>query len=114
VPAGSRAAVLRALRGAQARPTGTIALVFDAPRGRLDEAELELLREQARLALEHLGPEAPQQRLSPVLRALGTASGAWALPIPLEDGEVLVVPRLSALARLQDFQSEIEVARKSP
>jgi len=32
------------------------------------------------------------------------------LPIALDADEVLVIPRLSALARLQDFRSEVERA----
>jgi hypothetical protein len=107
VPAGSRAARLRSLRGAQIRPSGTIALVFAAARGALDEVELELLREQARRARVHLAPDAPQR---PWLEAIGAARAGWELPIALEADEVLVIPRLSALARLQDFHSEIEEA----
>jgi hypothetical protein len=109
VPAGARAAVLRSLRGAQTRPSSTIALVFDAPQGALDKTELELLRDQARLAVAHLAPDAPQR---PWLDALGAARAAWELPIALEAGEVLVIPRLSALARLKDFHSEVELAGK--
>src|ERR1019366_4447794 len=110
VPAGSRAAMLRSLRGAQARPSGTIALVFDAPPGALDEVELELLREQARRALAHLGPGAPQR---PWLEALGAVRANWELPIALDPNDVLVIPRLSALARLQDFHSEVGLAGTS-
>jgi len=110
VPAGSRAAMLRSLRGAQARPSGTIALVFDAPQGALDEVELELLREQARRALAHLGPGAPQR---PWLEALGAVRATWELPIALDPNDVLVIPRLSALARLQDFHSEVGLAGTS-
>jgi hypothetical protein len=104
VPAGSRAARLRSLRGAQIRPSGTIALVFAAARGALDEVELELLREQARRARIRLAPDAPQR---PWLEAIGAAPAGWELPIALDADEVLVVPRLSALARLQDFHAEI-------
>jgi len=107
VPAGSRAARLRSLRGAQVRPSGTIALVFAAARGALDEVELERLREQARRLRVHLAPDAPQRLW---LEAIGAAPADWELPIGLDADEVLVIPRLSALARLQDFHSEIAAA----
>jgi len=110
VPAASRAARLRSLRRAQTRPSGTIALVFGASRGALDEAELDLLRQQARRALAHLAPEAPPR---PWLDALSVAPASWELPIALGADEVLVIPRLSALARLQEFHSELEVAAAS-
>jgi hypothetical protein len=107
VPRGSRTALLRSLRGAQARPSSTIALVFGAPRGALDEAELERLREQAGRALAHLAADAPQRSW---LEALGAAPAGWELPLTFDPDEVLVIPRLSALARLQDFHSEIDLA----
>jgi hypothetical protein len=107
VPASSRTALIQSLREAQVRPSGTIALVFDASRGTLDAAELELLRHQARRALAHLPPDAPPRRW---LDALGAAQADWELPIALDAGEVLVIPRLSALARLRDFASEVEHA----
>jgi len=109
LPASARPALLRSLRGTQARPSGTIALVFDAPRGMVDANELELLHDEAREALVHLAPNALQR---PWLEALVAARADWALPIPLDADEVLVIPRLSALARLQDFHSEVELARK--
>jgi hypothetical protein len=111
VPAGSRAALLGSLREAQTRPSGTIALVFGAPKGELDEADLALLHEQARRALAHLAPDALQR---PWFDALGAARASWELPIALGYNEVLVIPRLSALARLQDFHSEVEHAGRSP
>jgi hypothetical protein len=104
VPAGSREALLRSLREAQTRPSSTIALIFGASRGALDAAELELLRDQARVALAHLPAGAPQR---PWLDALCVAKASWELPVRLDADEVLVVPRLSALARLQDFRSEV-------
>jgi hypothetical protein len=110
VPAGSREALLRSMREAEIRPSGTIALVFGAPRGELDEAELALLREQARRALAHLAADAPQR---PWLEALGAARAVWELQIALDADEVLVIPRLGALARLQDFHSEVEHAGTS-
>ena len=76
----------------------------------LDEVELELLREQARRALAHLGPGAPQR---PWLEALGAVRANWELPIALDPNDVLVIPRLSALARLQDFHSEVGLAGTS-
>jgi hypothetical protein len=110
VPGASHAALLRSLRGAQTRPSGTIALVFGAPSGALDEAELDLLREQARRALTHLAPDAPQR---PWLDAIGAVRAGWALPVALDADEVLVIPRLSALARLQEFHSEVDLAGAS-
>jgi hypothetical protein len=107
VPAGSRSALLRSLREAQTRPLGAIALVFGEPRGALDEAELGPLRDQARLARAHLAANAPQRAW---LDALSGARAGWELPIALDADEVLVIPRLSALARLQDFHSEVELA----
>jgi hypothetical protein len=104
VPAGSRAALLQSLRGAQTRPSSTIALVFGAPRGALDEAELNLLHDGARTALAHLPPDSPQRFW---LDALVAAGASWELPIAFDADEVLVIPRLSALARLQEFQAEV-------
>jgi hypothetical protein len=105
VSASSRPTLLRSLREAQRRPSGTVAMVFDATRGALDEAELELLRQEARQALRHLAPDAPQR---PWLEALCAARADWELPITLDAAQLLVVPRLSALARLREFASEIE------
>lgn len=104
VPASSRAVVLQALRRVQTRPSGTIALVFAAPRGTLDEAELERLREQARAAMAHLPPDSTQRSW---LDALTAARPSWELPLAFEADEILVVPRLSAMARLQDFREEV-------
>jgi hypothetical protein len=107
VPAGSRTLLLRSLRETQTRPSGTIALVFGASRGTLDEAELDLLRQQARRALAHVAQDTPRRSW---LAALVAARADWELPIVLDADELLVIPRLSALARLQDFDSEIERA----
>jgi len=107
VPASSRAVLLRSLQDAQTRPAGTIALVYGAPRGTLDETELELLRQQARRVTGHLAPDTPRRSR---IDALVATSADWALPIGLDPDEVLVIPRLSALARLRDFDSEIERA----
>jgi hypothetical protein len=107
VPARSRAALLRSLREAQTRPSGTIALVYSAPRGALDETELQQLREQASQAVTHLPQDAPQRAW---LDALGAAQGEWELPVAFRADEVLVIPRLSALARLQDFRAEVDAA----
>ena len=107
VAANSRSSLLRALREAQPRPSSTLAMVFGATRGTLDETELDSLRQQARRALADLASDAPQR---PWLEALGAARAQWELPIALDADEVLVIPRLSALARLQDFASEIERA----
>jgi hypothetical protein len=107
VPASSRTVLLRSLRETQTRPASTIALVFGASRGTLDERELDLLRQQARRVLAHLAPDTPRRSW---LDALGAARADWELPIALDADEVLVIPRLSALARAQDFDSEIEAA----
>ncbi len=107
VPATSRAALLRSLRAAQSQPSRTIALVFDAAGGTLDEGRVERLREQARAALVRLPAGAPARSW---LDALATAPSRWALPIALGADEVLVVPRLSALARMQEFRAELDLA----
>ncbi|HLK35831.1 MAG TPA: hypothetical protein VKU41_03695 [Polyangiaceae bacterium] len=104
-PPSSRTALVRSLRTAQRRPSSAVAIVFDAARGTLDGTELDLLRREARRAMEPLGPDAPQR---PWLEAVAGAQATWELPIDLEPGELLVVPRLSALARLADFTSEVE------
>ena len=103
-PPSSRAALLRSLGETQTRPASTIALVFGASRGTLDESELDLLRQQARRVLAHLAPNTPRRAW---LDALSVAPSGWALPIVLDADEVLVVPRLGALARLQDFDVEV-------
>jgi hypothetical protein len=105
--AGSRQALLRALREAQPRPYGTVAMVFDATRGTLDPAELDLLRREALRSMETLAPGAPQRSW---IEAIGAARADWQLPIVLDEDELLVIPRLSALARLEDFASEVERA----
>jgi hypothetical protein len=105
--AGSREPLLRALREAQLRPSSTLAVVFGAPRGRLEAAELEPLRREALRALGDLAHDSPRR---PWLEALAAARADWELPIALDDDQVLVIPRLSALARLQDFTSEVERA----
>jgi hypothetical protein len=107
--AASRASLLPSLREAQTRPSSTIALVFAASQGVLDEALLAKVREQARRAATHLPEGAP---LRPWLEALAAAQPAWALPIALDPDEVLVIPRLSALARLGDFRAEIDGASR--
>jgi len=107
VPASSRAVLLHALREAQPRPSGTLAMVFDSTRGRLDEAELDLLRRQAHRALADIATDSPRR---PWLAAIEATQADWQLPIVLAADQMLVIPRLSALARLQDFTSEIERA----
>ncbi len=108
VPAESRAAVLKALRAAQIRPSSTIALVFGAPRGAFDEAQFERLRDRARTALAHLPASSPQRAW---LDALTAARASWELPLTFDAAnEVLVIPRLSALARLQAFRAELALA----
>ena len=106
-PPSSRTALVRSLRAAQRRPSSTVAIVFDAARGTLDGTELDLLRREARRAMEALGTDAPQRAW---LEAIAAAQATWELPIDLESDELLVVPRLSALARLVDFASEVESA----
>jgi hypothetical protein len=106
VPASSRAALLRSLRAAQLQPARTIALVFDAAGGTLDEGRVGRLREQARAALVRVPADAPVRSW---LDALAAAPSRWALPIALGADEVLVVPRLSALARMQDFRAELDL-----
>ena len=107
VPASSRAAVLHALREAQSRPSGTLAMVFGAPRGKLDEAELDLLRGRARKSLADIASDSPRR---PLLDALAATQADWELPVAIDGDELLVIPRLSAMARLRDFTSEVERA----
>jgi hypothetical protein len=107
VPASSRAVLLHSLREAQRRPSGTFALVFDAMRGKLDEAELDLLRREARRALADIAADSPRR---PWLAAIEATQVGWQLPIALAADELLVIPRLSVLARLQDFASEVQRA----
>ena len=107
VPAASRVHLAASLREAQRRPSSTIALVFDATRGTLDDAELERLRRDAARSLEELGPGSPRRAW---LAALAAAPASWELPFALEPDALLVIPRLSALARLPDFAAEIEGA----
>jgi hypothetical protein len=80
-------------------------MVFNATRGKLDEAELDLLHRQARRMLADIAADSPQR---PWLDALEAAQADWQLPIALETDELLVIPRLSAMARLGDFVSEVE------
>jgi hypothetical protein len=107
VAAASRQAFEHALQEGRSNPRGTVAMVFHASRGTLDEAELEALRRQARGSLEQL-PASSLQR--PWLQALAAAPSTWELPFALEPDQVLVVPRLSVLARLGDFEAEVERA----
>ncbi len=107
VPASSRLVVIHALLEEQPRPTGTVAMVFDATRGSLDEAELDLLRRQAHRTLADIAADSPRR---PWLAAIEATQANWQLPIVLAADELLVIPRLSALARLRDFTSEIERA----
>jgi len=107
VPASARAVLLQALREAQPRPSGTFAMVFDATRGKLDEVELDLLRGQAHRALVDIAADSPRR---PWLAAIEATQAGWQLPIVLATDQLLVIPRLSALARLRDFTAEIERA----
>jgi hypothetical protein len=103
----ARAPLLQVLQEAQLRPSGTIAMVFAASRGSVDPKELDLLRREARRAAEPLRPDAPQR---PWLDALVGARPEWELPVAIDADQVLVVPRLRVLARMQDFVSEVQGA----
>jgi hypothetical protein len=105
--ATTRAPLLRALQAARARRDSTIALAFGAPRGTLDARSLDVLHRQALAALDLLSPGAPQRRW---LAMLAEAPASWTLPIDLGEGAILVVPRLGAMAHLQDFVAEVEGA----
>ncbi|HTQ07408.1 MAG TPA: hypothetical protein VMI54_26310 [Polyangiaceae bacterium] len=109
-PGDARARLLEELRRAALRSSGTIALVFDADHGTLDDAELGGLEADARRALAHWPADAPGQAW---LGALAAAPGAWRLPFALGPDELFVVPRLSALARLRDFDAELARAGNS-
>jgi hypothetical protein len=70
----SQSALVAALHERQGAPKGTIALVFAAPNGALDEGALHQLREEAARALAHL----PANRQG--------ASGSRPLPRPGQAG----------------------------
>jgi hypothetical protein len=82
-------------------------MVFDATRGKLDEVELDLLRRQAHRALADMAADSPRR---PWFAAIEATPADWQLPIALAADELLVIPRLSALARLRDFTAEVERA----
>jgi hypothetical protein len=105
VAANAREGLLHSLRDVQLRPSGSVAIVFASARGTIAAAELDRLRHEARQALAQLRPDAPQR---PWLDALDAARTHWELPVALDADQMLVIPRLSALARLQDFAAEIE------
>jgi hypothetical protein len=107
VSASAREGLLHSLREVQLRPAGTVAIVYASARGSIDGAELDRLRHEARQALDQLRPDAQQR---PWLDALDAARTNWELPVALDADQVLVIPRLSALARLQDFVAEVESA----
>src|SRR5262249_17809175 len=98
----------RVLRALADREDATVALVFFGDDGSNRSGEAELGTAAGRLA-----------------RLLGRAGladfplvAAWAepaaetpsLPIELGENDVLVVPRMGALARLQDFRAELSAA----
>jgi hypothetical protein len=100
--AETRPAILSALREKQR--SGNVALIFTSSRGTLDEEQLALLRAQAKRALTHLPPNAPQRAW---LEIAGNAKASWSLPVALGPDEILVVPRLSASARLPRFEADL-------
>lgn len=106
-PDNTRAALLEELRKAQLRRGGTVAAVFAGDHGKLNSVELDQLRTDARRALARLSPDAKERSW---LAALAVAPAEWKLPVTLPADELLVVPRLSALARLQDFDAELKRA----
>jgi hypothetical protein len=65
-----------------------------------------LQRESAR-ALRYLGPDARERFW---LEALAHPAAEWRLPIRLDADELLVVPRLGALARVTEFVAEVRSA----
>jgi hypothetical protein len=79
--------------------------VITAKAGALDGPELESLKHQAQRALPRLEGDSAARNW---LEALERAPAGWSLPYALADGEVLVVPRLSALARLEQFEAELK------
>jgi hypothetical protein len=106
VTPGARPALVRSLRE-KALASNTIALVFDASEGELDEGKLDPLRDEARRAIKHLDPAAPSRAW---LDSLGKATARWSLPVALGKDEILVVPRLSAMARLPAFEADLSAA----
>lgn len=106
-PKGPVAAFVAALRRRAVQPTTTIALVFARSSGQLNAASLAALRREARQAQAQTPPKSPERYW---LRAVTHAPAKWSLPVPIAAGDVLVVPRLSALARPQDFVADITAA----
>jgi len=102
----ARAAFSSSLRD-KALASTTIALVFDASEGDLDERQLGPLRDEARRALQHLDAAAPSRAW---LATMAKAEAHWKLPVALGRDEILVVPRLSALARLPAFEADVSAA----
>jgi hypothetical protein len=106
VSPSKRAAFSTSLRE-KALASTTIALVFDTSEGDLDEQQLSSLRDEARRALKHLDSAAPSRAS---VDSMGKAEAHWKLPVTLGRDEILVVPRLSALARLPAFEADVSAA----
>jgi hypothetical protein len=113
----SGAAVLRApgraaeLRGvlleAAAMPDSTIALVFSGSAGALDATQVAALQHASARSLRYVGPDSKERFW---LEALADPAAEWRLPIRLDADELLVVPRLGALARVTEFVAEVRSA----
>jgi hypothetical protein len=93
-----------ALQQRAIQPDSNIALVFTSSSGSLDAASLGALQREATRALRYL-PEGARERFW--LEALAQPSVQWALPVQLNAEDLLVVPRLGALARVPEFVGEI-------
>jgi hypothetical protein len=89
------------------KASGTMALVFTATAGTLEAVPLGVLRAQAARAVSHLPQKAAGRGW---LEAMAHAEPGWTLPVALEPDEIMVVPRLSALARMKDFEAELAKA----
>jgi hypothetical protein len=66
--------------------------------------ELTALRHQAERALPRLEPDTSARRW---LEALAQVPRGFSVPLQFSSGEAIVVPRLSALAKLDQFDAEI-------
>ena len=113
----SNAALLRApgrvvqvrdeLQQRATQPDSTLALVFTRSSGSLDATEMGALQHEATRALRYL-PEGAHERFW--MEALAQPPAQWTLPLHLDADELLVVPRLGALARVPEFVGEIRSA----
>jgi hypothetical protein len=100
-------AVREALQQRAIQTDSTIALVFTKSSGSFDATGLSAIQREASRALRYVPAEANGHSW---LEALAQPAPQWALPIQLEPDELLVIPRLGALARVNEFVLEVRQA----